>query len=362
MNPESARSALPTLLAALGGACLALLAVAWFGTRYLPQLTVSDLRFRLSTTPLSADEVQGRMRARLYTADFAARVEQTADRITAQTTDPQVKHAALRWKLGALEAATQAGLRPSAQLALIDAWALSLQMQAFTDSDAGRLAFGSQQPTARATARALASEGEALAVERLEPAALAVLRPMVMGYVQRTPIIEPSMQRASIAMDWMRAASVLGDVPVSTGSAADMAGQALALADTHLRQLPRALRWRGEVSLLDNQERLSALGQVVDDTLQEAKRDGEFKLRASTILAAGERLARITGWSWLKPLSSWIVDVLKWIALFTLITIALGVGVGWWVWGRALARERANPVNLVSPSRVRPGTVPPSQS
>jgi hypothetical protein len=362
MNPESARSALPTLLAALGGACLALLAVAWFGTRYLPQLSVSDLRFRLSTTPLGADEVQGRMRARLYTADFAARVEQTADRITAQTTDPQVKHAALRWKLGALEAATQAGLRPSAQLALIDAWALSLQMQAFTDSDAGRLAFGSQQPLARATARALASEGEALAVDRLEPAALAVLRPMVMGYVQRTPIIEPSMQRASIAMDWMRAASVLGDVPVSTGSAADMAGQALALADTHLRQLPRALRWRGEVSLLDNQERLSALGQVVDDTLQEAKRDGEFKLRASTILAAGERLARITGWSWLKPLSSWIVDVLKWIALFTLITIALGVGVGWWVWGRALARERANPVNLVSPSRVRPGTVPPSRS
>lgn len=358
MNAQTERSAVPLMLAALGGALLALLAMLWFGTRYLPQISVRDLRFSLSTTPLGADEVQGRMRARLYAGDFAARVEQTADQIGAQSNDPNVKHAALRWKLGALEAATQAALRPSAQLALVDLWSLSLQMQAFADSDAGRLAFGAQQPLARATARALATEGEALAVQRLEPAALAVLRPMVLSYVQRTPLIEPSMQRTSIAMDWMHAASVLGTIPVSTGSAADLVGQGLALADTHLRQLPRALRWRGEVSLLDNQERLSALGRAVDDTIQEARRDGEFKLRASTILAAGERLARVTGWSWLKPLSGWISDVLKWIALFTLMAVGIGVAAGWWLWGRTQGQAAAS----ISPSRVPPGTVLPSRN
>jgi hypothetical protein len=220
-------------------------------------------------------------------------------------------------------------------LALVDSWALSQQMLGFAQSDAARLAFGSQQPAVIATARALATDAEALVVQRLDAAALAVYRPMVLAYVQRTPIVEPSMQRASIALDWLQAASALGSVPMTTGSAADVAAQLLVMGDTHLRQMPRALRWRGEVSLLDNQQRLTEVGQVVDDTLKDARREGGFELKASAILAAGERLARVTGWSWMRPLGSWLTDVLKWFALFTLAAVAAGFGLGWWWSGRA---------------------------
>jgi hypothetical protein len=69
---------------------------------------------------------------------------------------------------------------------------------------------------------------------------------MVQAYVQRTPIVEPSMQRASIALDWLQTASTLGSIPMTTGSVSDVAAQLLAMGDTHLRQMPRALRWRGE--------------------------------------------------------------------------------------------------------------------
>lgn len=355
MSEGSTGQSRALVLAAIAGALIAIILVGWSIVRHLPQVSLRDVRLSLSSTPLPPEEVQGRLRARLYAADFAARVEQTADRIAAQTTDPQIKAACLRWKLGALEAATQAGQRPSGQLALVDAWALSLQMLGFAQSDAGRLAFGGQQAAAVATARGLATDGEAMAVQRLDAAALAVYRPMVLSYVQRNPIVDPSMLRPSIALDWLQAASALGSVPLTTGSIADVASQLLSVADTHLRQLPRALRWRGEVSLLDNHQRLVEMGQVVDETWKEARREGGLELKASAILAAGERLARITGWSWMRPLGTWIGDLLKWVALFTLAAVAIGFGLGWWWFGR----DRGG---RVSPTTAPSGTDRPSRS
>lgn len=335
-----------TLLALLAGAIAALGLAAFLATRYLPSVDLRGARFSFSAAPLPVAEVEGRLKARLFAADFAERIEATADRIAQDSNDPDVKANALRWKLGALESSTRAGLQPSAHLALVDSWALSLQMLNFLLTPEGIKSLGARHPQALALARSLAQEAEALAARHLPARALAVYRPMVSAHVQKAPMTDLSLKRASIAMDWLAAAAQVDGVPTTLGSASDVAADAIDRADAHLRHLPRALRWRSELSLTENREALAEIGGVVDDTIREA-RSNEAGMTPAVVAAAAQRLARSLGWVGLHRFGGVLTQVLTWVGLAALALGGLGFGLGW-LSSRAWARRQARraPIQL----------------
>ena len=301
------------------------------------------MSFSLSATPLPAAEVTGRIQARLYADALARRIEAAADQMAARATDPAVKAACVRWKLGVLEAAQAAALRPSAQLAVVDLWALSLQLTAFVESREGRTAFGAEQAVARAAIASLAQEAEAFAARVFDARSLAVYRPLVTEWAQRHPVQAPTMQRASIALDWLYAAYPLDGVPHTFGSLSDVATETFAHASTRLVRLPRALQWRSEASLIENQARLDEVRSVVEQTVQDVNREGVHGLSVSRLGVTAARIATAFGIPTGQHVGALMVDTLKMLGALLLAVAAVGFGLGWagarWMDRRRRARQ-----------------------
>ena len=321
-----------SLLAALAGAVVALSVVAFLAYRHLPSVRMQDLRFTVSSAPLAAAESAGRMQARLLAERMADQVEQAADRIRAQTDDHLIAAAATRWKLGTLDAASAAGLQPAAQLALLDLWLLGRQMAAFTESKAARVAFGAAgQSMAREAASALARDAEAVAARHLDAQAIAHSRRLIDEQLRAHPITEASMARTSIALAWLSMAPQLGGLPPGPGSLSDIASQGLGLADLRLRQLARAIYWRGELSVIEQRKRLEMAATGVDEAIKLARAEGDGSLTPAAIAAGAQRLALSLGWPGLTQISAIAADLLKWLGLLALCAVGLGFGLGWWL-------------------------------
>lgn len=243
----------------------------------VPKVRIEPLQGRFSADPLPPQELRTRFEVRLYASGFAERIELAADRIAQESPDPAVRAAALRWKLGATQAAMRAGLRQPGQLALVDTWALARQGLQLVETGAARDAFGSAQPVAVQTARALAEEADALAGRLLEGAALPDYRGVVDAHVTGHPITDLGFGRAPIARDWLPVAARVGGIPSTLGAASEVLADASDRSEALLRRTPDLLRWQAELAVRENADGLAVYGRSL------AAIDGE--LAALTALA-----------------------------------------------------------------------------
>jgi hypothetical protein len=241
-----------------------------------PLLEVKAMDGQLSADPLPPSELRTRFEVRLQAGEFAERVALAADRIADIATDRAVRTAALRWKIGAVSAVTAAGLRHPGQHALVDTWALALQMEQLMIEGGARDAFGAQQPIAVDTARALARDLEALAVRLLDPPALAAYRTLVVDHAARAPVADLEFARTPIASDWLRVARAVDGVPKTLGAASEVLADATERSDTYARRLPESLRWRGELALQGQEERLAGLGRSFESIDREIAQIGRL--------------------------------------------------------------------------------------
>ena len=69
-------------------------------------------------------------------------IEKYGDEIIALTNEPSIKRNALLWKMNSIPALYKAFYNPKPLIAMLDSWALSLQMKQFFKSEAGQKAFG----------------------------------------------------------------------------------------------------------------------------------------------------------------------------------------------------------------------------
>jgi len=204
----------------------------------------------ISGEKLPPEQLRARIETRQYATDFTERVVRAADTIAGSTEDAGVRANALRWKIGASTASRRAAYRPEPDLALIDTWALALQMEYFFGEGAGRALFGSQQQVALDTARALAREADALAARRLAPGVLADYRKLVGDYVAGERLSDLSFERAPIAPLWREAAA--RHLAKSVSVAPEGHSIASDQLDIYGRRIPDELRWRAELVLLES--------------------------------------------------------------------------------------------------------------
>ena len=69
-------------------------------------------------------------------------IEKHGDEIIARTNEPSIKRNALLWKMNSIPALYKAFYNPKPLIAMLDSWALSLQMKQFFKSEEGQKAFG----------------------------------------------------------------------------------------------------------------------------------------------------------------------------------------------------------------------------
>lgn len=147
-SPRKCRLVAPLLLAA----CL--------GCAHVPQQskTMEDVQFEASATELRTRAVElGRAVMR--------EVEVAADSIDARNADLHIRRNTLLWRLSTVAEATEAALREDPVLAVVDLYALRLQMAGFLSSPAGYASFGPDAVLGQRAMARLARSLEAAAAQ-----------------------------------------------------------------------------------------------------------------------------------------------------------------------------------------------------
>ena len=197
-------------------------------------------------------------------------VEETGDRMLAQTFDPELRRRALLWKIDGTAAFQQALFRSDPLGAAVETWTLAIQIQDAVENAALRETFGNLQPIAQEGARNIttAIEDQTKFVART-PEGYARLKEFVTQWAHEHPASLPFSTRPSIQPLLARIASTqqlglmeaFGSV---TASVADLNSK----LDIYAASLPKSIRWQAEVAAIDASR--TDTGRLVLATLQSA--------------------------------------------------------------------------------------------
>ncbi|MGD8376032.1 MAG: hypothetical protein PVF68_07820 [Acidobacteriota bacterium] len=188
-----------------------------------------------------------RLRVRDLAPQVGGIVEDAADEIAAASPDPQIRRAALRWKLEAIPRTNQAVFRQDPLLALVDVWAFTLQLRTYLTEGDGRDLFGPQQPIALDAAEQMIDTVEALALRASATGNIDAARELIAGWAAETPIEGPSLTRVSMVnfVADVAAASRAGGFATVGQLQTDVADLA-ARIDLFADQLPKFARWQSQ--------------------------------------------------------------------------------------------------------------------
>lgn len=208
-------------------------------------------RTELMKEAIGDDRTIGQMRleAHAYADRFAAVVEAAADEIIEGTEDPAIIRNAMLWKTNAIPACHRAIFQYDPLAALIDAWALTLQMKELFETGAAHDAFGDRQRIALEATDRLIAEAEQYArkiefVPDWQKGAGRNLREWTADH----PIgslsfnrVSPSAELASLVPGGKRGVgAVMGSLDQGIADLSDRSA-------IYARHLPRQIRWQGEM-------------------------------------------------------------------------------------------------------------------
>jgi len=183
---------------------------------------------------------------------FSATVEDTADVIAARTTEPVVRKNALLWKMNAIPAALTASVHPDPLATLVDAWALSAQMEQYFSAGAGTALFGAQQRLSVDASRELTAAAAAI-LRAFMPADM-FDKAITNGgqWVAAHPLKTPLFARDSaVELVASLMANQGGSIFGAMGSLEDRMDGLTARITVYGAVTPKLLRWQAELMLLD---------------------------------------------------------------------------------------------------------------
>lgn len=98
---------------------------------------------------------------------FSGTIEHAADRVIAETSEPQIERRALFWKINSIPVGYRALFQADPAVALIDTWAFSSQMVTYFENGDGKEDFGQFKPIALDASRRLETKITQLAAQSL---------------------------------------------------------------------------------------------------------------------------------------------------------------------------------------------------
>ena len=223
----------------------------------------TDVMEKAGTITVSAAELRAAVNA---LADrFADQVEETADRIGAETPDPAIRRRALAFKIDAVPAVYTAAFRADPLAGVIDAWALAYQVDHYLTDGAGRDAFGPAQDVARDGARELVAEADLVSRRVIRPGEFDRARADVEAWARRNQVRHTFSSRPSCTAYTAGLRAEGRDAFVAIGSVSDTAEAVSERLNTYAAQVPKLARWQAELLLSETAGERSleaALGDV----------------------------------------------------------------------------------------------------
>ncbi len=246
-----AQLVLLTMTAAIGAACVSTKAPERSGL-----LATSD--------NVTVNARQLIMRIDEFTGLWLGAVEFRADTIRAESTDPDIRRAALIWKINASSSMLRATSHSDPLIAFMDAWTLVFQYRDYFESGAGIDMFGDHTDLARDLSDVAIQEFERLAASISKTQGVAKGRQIAMDFAAREPIANTYFLRRSVVdelIDGMPqetkdAFAALGSITQTVESLGSRLG-------IYIEHLPKQARWQAEL-LLEDPALDSRLAGVLD--------------------------------------------------------------------------------------------------
>jgi len=203
--------------------------------------------------PLSSRDLNARILTREFSYHFIAAVEQSADNIAANDSDPEVLTNALRWKIGATAESQRAATRLAPMMALLDTWALASQMQQFlSPGQPGGALLGSRQEVALTAASELSAGAEDLARRLIAAGEFAQYQQFVASYTREHPLRDLQFVRASVVQLWSQKSGADSSLVDSVGTIAEAMEDVSDRTRIASEALTLQTIWRTELALRES--------------------------------------------------------------------------------------------------------------
>jgi len=220
---------------------------------------------------MAANVSQVRLKMRSLVGPMAGEIEHSADQIAADTTDPAVRRAAIRWKIDAVPTLTAALFQPEPFTAVLDTWIFFNQMADFFETGAGRTQLGDSAPVAVATCRRLEQQIADVGAAMTASGDASQLRAFAKRWAADHPIRYAIPDRETAL-----ARALERDVPQSWSTGEAVAEFTTSVDDVNRKidvysdHLFRQIRWEGE--LLGSDLGLADLTPLAERAVQSAER------------------------------------------------------------------------------------------
>jgi hypothetical protein len=297
----------------MGDACTSGTPSGWICAAFLALAVVSACAPKVSRRQTDIMEQTGKVSVsatvlRVRVGDlvdrFAGRIEQTADRIIAETQDDAVRRRALVLKVDVIPAMYAAGFRADPLAAAVDVWGFAFQFSDYVENGAGRNAFAVEQTLIRESARDLLADADAVIKSiAIRPEYFDQARARVEGWAKTHPVEQTFSSRASGVALVADLRSDEQDAFLAVGVVSDMIEVLSERLNTYAAQLPKQARWQAEIlitgmsgahsveSALGNLQEVGTAARRTADLLADVP--GLF--RAEREILADERRAVLAG-------------------------------------------------------------------
>ncbi|HEX5216066.1 MAG TPA: hypothetical protein VFV98_11435 [Vicinamibacterales bacterium] len=219
---------------------------------------------RSGKVSVSAAELRARVND--LADQFMSRLEESADRIAADSPDRAVDRQALAFKIDAVPAVYTAAYRADPLTSVMDVWALAFQLRRYVDAGPGGKFFGAQQPLAKEMARDLLASADAVAQSvAIRPEDYQRARTKLEDWTNSHVIEHSISSRPSYAAGAASMRADERDAFVAIGEATDTVENMSERLNTYAAQLPKLARWQAELLILNlggEHDLESALGDI----------------------------------------------------------------------------------------------------
>lgn len=192
------------------------------------------------------------MRIDEFTGLWLGAVEFRADTIRAESSDPDVRRAALIWKINASSSMLRATSHSDPLSAFMDAWTLVFQYKDYFESGEGADMFGDHTDLARDLSDVALQEFERLAASVAQTAGVVRGRQIAAEFAAREPIANTYFLRRSVVdelidglpQETKDAFAALGSITQTVESLGSRLG-------IYIEHFPKQARWQAELLLED---------------------------------------------------------------------------------------------------------------
>jgi hypothetical protein len=222
-------------------------------------------------TTMAVNLNQVRLKMRSLVGPMSGEIEHAADQIAAGTADPDVRRAAIRWKIDAVPTLTAALFQPEPFTALLDTWVFFNQMADFFETGSGSRQLGDSAAVAVATCRRLEQQIADVAAAMTASGEMSQVRALTKKWAADHPIRyaipdrETALGRAlerDVPGSWST-----GEAVAEFTTSVDEINRKIDVYSDHLF---RQVRWEGE--LLGSDLGLARLPPLAERAVQSAER------------------------------------------------------------------------------------------